>query len=131
MMTNSKKAVSMDPLLDDDQKSYQHSLRKFFESQWTEGHLRSDMDSAAPNRDVWRRLAAELGAAGLNIPEEYGGSGDASFESLLVAEEIGRALYSGPYLGTVVLAANAIVLSGDGSIAAELLPGIAAGESTA
>jgi alkylation response protein AidB-like acyl-CoA dehydrogenase len=121
----------MDPLLDDDQKSYQHSLRKFFESQWAEEHVRSDMDSAAPDRDVWRRLAAELGAAGLNIPEEYGGSGDASCESLLVAEEIGRALYGGPYLGTVVLAANAIVLSGDSAIAAELLPGIAAGESTA
>lgn len=121
----------MDPLLDNDQLAYQRSLRKFFESRWTDDQVRSDMEAAAPDRDTWRRLAAELGAAGLNIPEEYGGSGSAPSESLLVAEEIGRALYGGPYLSTVVLAANAIVLSGDQAIASEFLPGIASGEYTA
>lgn len=121
----------MDPLLDDDQLAYQRSLRKFFESRWTDEQVRMDMEAAASDRDTWRRLAAELGAAGLNIPEEHGGSGSAPFEALLVAEEIGRALYGGPYLSTVVLAANAIVLSGDKVIAAEILPGIAAGENTA
>lgn len=121
----------MDPWLDDDQLAYQRSLRKFFESRWTDEQVRLDMDTAAADRSTWRRLAAELGAAGLNIPEEHGGSGSAPFESLLVAEEIGRALYGGPYLSTVVLAANAIVLSGDQTIAAEILPGIATGEHTA
>lgn len=121
----------MDPLLDDDQVSYQRSLRKFFDTWWTDDQVRADMDAAEPDRDTWRRLAAELGVAGLNIPEEHGGSGAARAEALLVAEEMGRALYAGPYLSTVVLAANAIVLSQDDSIAERVLPGIVSGEHTA
>jgi alkylation response protein AidB-like acyl-CoA dehydrogenase len=121
----------METLLDDDQVSYQRSLRKFFGTQWTDDQVRADMVAEAPDRTTWRRLAAELGVAGLNIPEEHGGSGGAPVEALLVAEEMGRVLYGGPYLSTVVLAANAIVLSGDAAIAARILPGIASGEETA
>lgn len=121
----------MDPLLDEDQLSYQRSLRKFFETQWTDDRLRAAMEGPSDDeRAVWNRLAAELGVAGLNIPELHGGSGGAPAEALLVSEEMGRALYGGPYLSTVVLAANAILLSGDDVVAAELLPGIAAGETT-
>ncbi|WGY01672.1 acyl-CoA dehydrogenase family protein [Nocardioides sp. QY071] len=121
----------MDPLLDDDQRSYQRSLRKFLDTNWTDEEVRADLQAAAPDRATWRRLAGELGVAGLNIPEQYGGSGGAPAEALLVAEELGRALYAGPYFSTVVLAANAIVLSGDRAIAEQLLPGIASGEKTA
>lgn len=121
----------MDPLLDDDQLSYQRSLRKFFDTQWTDDHVRADLVADGPDRETWRRLAAELGVAGLDIPAEYGGSGGAPAEALLVAEEMGRALYGGPYLSTVVLAANAIILSGDDVIASRLLPGIASGDHTA
>ncbi|NYD57154.1 alkylation response protein AidB-like acyl-CoA dehydrogenase [Nocardioides marinisabuli] len=121
----------METLLDDDQVSYQRSLRKFFSTQWTDDQVRADMVAEAPDRTTWQRLSAELGVAGLNIPEEHGGSGGAPAEALLVAEEMGRALYGGPYLSTVVLAANAIVLSGDAAIAGQTLPGIAAGEETA
>lgn len=121
----------MDPLLDDDQLSYQRSVRKFLETNWGDDQVRAGLGATAPDRETWRRLAAELGVAGLNIPEEYGGSGGAPAEALLVAEELGRALYGGPHLSTVVLAANALVLSGDRDIAEEVLPGIASGERTA
>jgi len=121
----------MDPLLDDDQLAYQRSLRRFFDTRWTDDQVRADLEADGPDRDVWRRLASELGVAGLNVPEEYGGSGGAPAEALLVAEEMGRALYGGPYLSTVVLAANAIVLSGDEQAAARLLPDIVSGEKTA
>lgn len=122
----------MDPLLDEDQQSYQRSLRKFLDTQWTDERLRAAMEGPSDDeRSLWSRLAAELGVAGLNIPEQHGGSGSAPAEALLVAEEMGRVLYGGPYLSTVVLAANAIVLSGDDAVGAQLLPGIAAGEITA
>lgn len=122
----------MEPLLDEDQQSYQESLRRFFEKEWTPERLRAAMTGPTPvEREVWRRLASELGAAGLNIPEEFGGSGGAPAESLLVAEEAGRALFGPVYLATVVLAANAVVLSGDVEAQAELLPGIADGTLTA
>lgn len=121
----------MDPLLDEDQLSYQRSLRKFLDATWGDDEVRADLDAPGPDRATWRRLAAELGVAGLNIPERHGGSGGAPAEALLVAEELGRALYGGPYLSTVVLAAGAIVLSEDQEVAAEMLPGIASGERTA
>ncbi len=121
----------MEPLLDDDQISYQRSLRRSLETWWTDDRLRADMDAEAPDREVWRRLASELGVAGLDLPEQHGGSGGAPAEALLVAEEMGRVLYGGPYLSTVVMAAQAIVLSGDDAVAADVLPGIAAGETTA
>jgi alkylation response protein AidB-like acyl-CoA dehydrogenase len=121
----------MDPLLDEDKLSYQRSLRKFLDVTWGDDEVRADLGAPAPDRDTWRRLAAELGVAGLNIPERHGGSGGAPAEALLVAEELGRALYGGPYLSTVVLAAGAIVHSGDQEVEAEVLPGIASGERTA
>lgn len=121
----------MDPLLDADQVAYQKSLRKFFDTRWTDDQVRSDMEADGPDRDTWRRLASELGVAGLDVPEAYGGSGGAPAEALLVAEEMGRALYGGPYLSTVVLAANAILLSGDDAVCAEVMPAIVSGEWTA
>ncbi len=122
----------MDPLLDEDQQSYQRSVRKLLQTQWTDERLRGSLDGPGDEeRALWTRLAGELGVAGLNVPEQHGGAGSAPVEALLVAEEMGRVLYGGPYLGTVVLAANAIVLSGDEAVAEQLLPGIAAGETTA
>jgi len=82
-------------------------------------------------RDVWRRLAAELGVAGLNVPERHGGTGDAPAEALLVIEELGRALFGPIYLGTVVLASRTLLLCEDEAAQASLLPGIADGTLTA
>lgn len=122
----------MDPLLDDGQQSFQRSLRKFLETHWTDEQVRASMEGPnAADGTTWSRLAGELGVASLNIPEEFGGVGAAPVEGLLVAEELGRVLYGGPYLSTVVMAANAIVLSGDDALSAELLPSIAEGAVTA
>nr|BFE87737.1 hypothetical protein GCM10020093_103380 [Planobispora longispora] len=79
----------------------------------------------------WRRFAAELGVAGLAVPEEYGGAGCGMAEVAVVCEELGRALAPYPYLSTVVLAAEALRAGGDPSAMARLLPGIADGSRTA
>ncbi|MFR9731207.1 acyl-CoA dehydrogenase family protein [Saccharopolyspora sp. MS10] len=73
---------------------------------------------------LWRRLAGEIGAAGLAVPEEFGGSGASLLESCVVAEELGRRLVPVPFIGTA-LAAEALLAAGD---PAGSLPGIAAGE---
>jgi alkylation response protein AidB-like acyl-CoA dehydrogenase len=82
-------------------------------------------------RALWRRFAGELGVAGLAVPEEYGGAGCGFAEVAIVCEELGRTLTPFPYLQTVVLAASAIVESGDPAAMARLLPGIADGSVTA
>jgi alkylation response protein AidB-like acyl-CoA dehydrogenase len=79
---------------------------------------------------VWAQLG-RLGLAGLAIPEEYGGAGRGPVEQLIVCEEMGAALLCAPYLASAVLAAWALLASGDAAAQADLLPGIASGETIA
>ncbi len=80
---------------------------------------------------LWRMLCEELGIAGMAIPEEYGGAGFTLREAQLVLEEIGYSLAPSPYLGSVAIAAQTILASGDTEAAARLLPAIAEGSSSA
>ena len=79
---------------------------------------------------VWAQLG-RLGLAGLTIPEEYGGAGRGPLEQLVVCEEMGAALLCAPYLASAVLAPWALLASGDAAAQADLLPGIASGETIA
>ncbi len=77
--------------------------------------------------DLWRRLAVDLGVAGLAIPEEHGGAGATWREVAVVLEELGRALAPVPFLGSAVVATAVLVHCG----ATDLLPALATGERTA
>ncbi len=76
---------------------------------------------------LWRALAADVGCAGLLIPDEHGGAGASYREAAVVAEETGRAAAAVPYLGSAVVATAALLAAPD----AELLAGLAAGTVTA
>jgi alkylation response protein AidB-like acyl-CoA dehydrogenase len=76
---------------------------------------------------LWRTLAADMGCAGLAIPEEYGGAGASWREVAVVAEEVGRALAPVPFLGSAVMATAALLACDD----RELLTALASGERTA
>jgi len=76
---------------------------------------------------LWRVLAAEVGCAGLLIPESLGGAGASFREAAVVAEETGRVAAPVPYLGSAVVATAALLAAPD----AELLAGLAAGTLTA
>jgi alkylation response protein AidB-like acyl-CoA dehydrogenase len=67
----------------------------------------------------------------LIVPEEFGGQGFGFVELTIVLEEMGRSLMCAPYFSTVVLAVHALLLAGDDGAQRALLPGIAAGETTA
>jgi alkylation response protein AidB-like acyl-CoA dehydrogenase len=79
---------------------------------------------------VWHQLAEQLGLVGLTIPDQYGGLGAGPVELFLVLHEMGRILYSGPYLPTV-LAAAALARTGNDTACETFLPAIAAGETIA
>ncbi len=55
------------------------------------------------NEADWQELA-ELGWLGVSTPEEHGGVGLSFVEEAVLHEELGRALYPGPYFATVALA---------------------------
>jgi alkylation response protein AidB-like acyl-CoA dehydrogenase len=87
--------------------------------------------STDAGRQLWLRLARELGLQGLAIAERFGGSGYSAVERAVVVEEMGRVLYPGPYLATTVIAAELIAATGDEAAAADYLPRIADGTLTA
>ena len=60
---------------------------------------------------TWKHLA-ELGAVDLLVPEQAGGTGLGMVEATVVAEELGRALYAGPWVATAVGAARATAAAG-------------------
>jgi len=75
---------------------------------------------------VWEGFAS-LGLLGLPIPLEYEGFGGGAVDTMIVMEALGRHLVVEPYLSTVVLGANAIVLGGTQSQRRILLPSIVNG----
>jgi alkylation response protein AidB-like acyl-CoA dehydrogenase len=76
---------------------------------------------------LWHALAADIGCAGLLIPEASGGAGASYREAAVVAEETGRAVAPVPFLGSGVVATAALRAAGDD----ELLAALAAGTTTA
>ena len=56
---------------------------------------------------------AELGWVGLSVPEDKGGAGMGFLEEAVVFEELGYALYPGPYFATVGLALPALAENAD------------------
>jgi alkylation response protein AidB-like acyl-CoA dehydrogenase len=83
------------------------------------------------DRSLWRRLCGEIGVAGLAIPQRYGGAGAGPVETHIVMEELGRGLTCSPLLGSAVLAAQALLASGDTAACQRLLPAIADGSAVA
>ncbi|MGH3271525.1 MAG: acyl-CoA dehydrogenase family protein [Trebonia sp.] len=91
--------------------------------------------------DLWRTVAAEIGLAGLLIPEPLGGAGASYRELAAAAEQFGAAVAPIPYLGSAAVA-TAVLLSAAKSSAqrtdsapvspaADLLRRMADGELTA
>lgn len=80
---------------------------------------------------LWTTLCEEIGVASLAIPEAFGGAGFTLMESQLVLEELGYALTPSPFLGSVAIAAQAMLSSGDTDAAERLLPDIASGGAIA
>jgi alkylation response protein AidB-like acyl-CoA dehydrogenase len=122
----------MDFAFDEEQQALRRTVRQLLASVSPSSAVRAAMATEEGwDRATWRRLGAELGLTSLIIPEAYGGAGLGHVELCVVMEEMGRALLCAPFLSTVCLAANAILLAGSEAQKRELLPGIAAGEATA
>ena len=79
------------------------------------------------DRALWLAMANELGLQGLAIPDEFGGAGFSFSDLQIVLEEMGRALVCAPFLASAVLAAHALIASGDTGACRDYLPGIADG----
>ena len=108
------------------------SVRRFLADRAPAARVRELMETEdGLDKAVWDQAGQQLGLQGLAIPETYGGAGFTFAEQAIVLEELGAALYTGPYLASAVLAANALLLSDDEGARQDLLPSIASGETIA
>ena len=89
--------------------------------------LRDAQDSVGFSRDVWQEMA-QLGWAGILIPEEYGGAGMGLADIAVVLEAVGRNLAPEPFLSTVLLGGQLLAHAGSPEQKQAWLPGIATGE---
>ena len=117
-------------LLNDEQRMLAKTAHEFIQEHASAGRLRTFRDTKDEfgfSRDLWNDMA-ELGWLGLQIPEEYDGLGLGFFDLCIVLEESGRELMPEPFVSTLLLGTQALLLGGTEAQKKELLPGIAAGE---
>jgi pimeloyl-CoA dehydrogenase small subunit len=79
------------------------------------------------SREIWSQYA-ELGLLGLPFAEDEGGFGGGAVETLLVAEQMGRAIALEPWLTTVVIGGSFLRNGASAALRGELVPKLAGGE---
>jgi len=117
-------------VLSDEQALLRDSARGFLSKNAPVSALRKLRDSRDPtgfSRELWKQFA-EMGFAGILVPEAFGGSGLGHVEAGVIMEEIGRTLTPSPFLATALLCAGAIARAGSEAQKKEHLGKIATGE---
>lgn len=118
----------MDFGLSEEQDLLQETVRGFVANECPPARLRELFDGdAAYDPSLWQGMA-EMGLAGLTVPEAYGGAGLELIDQALVAEVLGAAALPSPFLGHA-LAAVAIAEAGSDAQKEAWLPRLAAGEA--
>lgn len=118
-------------LLNEDETMLRESAEGFFadKAPVTElRKLRDGDDATGFSRELWKEMA-DMGFAGVLVPEEHGGVDMGYMAAGLIAEQMGRNLSASPFLSTAVLAATALRKSGSPEQQAAWLPKIADGSA--
>jgi pimeloyl-CoA dehydrogenase small subunit len=118
----------MDFELSEEQQLLRHSCERYFADHYQfESRQRYAHEPRGWSLIAWKQYA-DLGLLGLPFAEQYGGSAGGPVETMIVMEQIGRALVLEPYLATVVLGGGLLRLGGGEALRSNLIPKIVAGE---
>ena len=119
-------------VLNEEQEMLRDMARDWATNESPVTEFRKVRSSGAPeafNRDAYGTMA-EMGWAGVIVPEEHGGSDFGFMSAGLVIEELGKTMTASPLVMTTV-AASAITLGGSDEQKAKWLPKLASGEAIA
>jgi alkylation response protein AidB-like acyl-CoA dehydrogenase len=89
--------------------------------------LRDEDDPLGWSRALWAQMA-DMGWAGILVPEEYGGIDYGMVGAGLIAQEMGRNLTASPFISTALMAVTAL-RAGSDEQKEKWLPGIAEGKT--
>ena len=117
----------MDFALSEEQELLVGSLRRFLDDELPVARVR-ELVAEAPGRDggAWKALA-ELGIAGLLVPETWGGSGLGLLDAAVAAEALASRVAPTPFLGSAVMAPVALLAGGGDEQRERWLPRLADG----
>ncbi|MBA3304081.1 MAG: acyl-CoA/acyl-ACP dehydrogenase, partial [Acidimicrobiia bacterium] len=94
----------MEFTFDADQEALRAGVRSFLAAESPTSAVRAGLDAGAGvDEALWDRIV-ELGWTGLLVPEGQGGLGLGMVDLVVVAEEMGRIPFPGPYFSSAVLA---------------------------
>jgi alkylation response protein AidB-like acyl-CoA dehydrogenase len=90
----------MDFAFSEEQEMLRQQAREFLTDKFPAESVAELADNGSFDESTWKEIA-DLGWIGLSVPEEKGGAGFGFLEEAVLFEEMGRALYPGPYFATV------------------------------
>jgi alkylation response protein AidB-like acyl-CoA dehydrogenase len=95
----------MDFTFSPEQIALRESVRSFLAAEAPNEYVRrmAEHDDAGITDDVWRKIV-DLGWTALLVPESAGGLGLGLVDAVVVQEEMGRAVFPGPFFSSAILA---------------------------
>ncbi len=114
----------MDFTFSPEQDALRAAVRAFMQDRAPKEYVRrmAEHDDAGIEPDVWREIVA-LGWTGLLVPERAGGLGLGLVDAVVVQEEMGRAVFPGPFFSSAILATLAARALGLDDLLAHLAAG--------
>jgi len=118
----------MDFGLSEEQRLLEQTLRRYLASELPIARVREIAATAAGHDPkLWSGLA-ELGVAGVLVPEAHGGGGLRLLDAAVAMQSLAHAAAPTPFLGSSVMAAVALAGAGTPAQQREWLPRIASGD---
>lgn len=117
----------MDFNFTDDQQALRDAVRKWVDRSYGFERRRAIVKEGGFDRGAYNELA-ELGLAGLYIPEDHGGMGMGPVEAMVVMEELGRGIVLEP-LSQTLIASGILGAYAPEAVQPQWLPKIASGEA--
>ncbi len=117
----------MDFEFTDDQMSLRDAVRRWVDKGFSFERRHALAKAGGATRAVYTELA-ELGLAGLVIPEADGGLGQGAVDAMVVGEELGRGLVNAPYAHAALMA-PALLAAAPAALRAACLSAMVSGES--
>jgi alkylation response protein AidB-like acyl-CoA dehydrogenase len=116
-------------LSDDERTELRDTARRLLTERASSVHVRALLDDERGyDPALWHEMG-ELGWPAIPILERYGGMGAQAIDFAVILHELGRQVTPSPMLASIVVGAQALTESPNESLAADVLPAVAAGES--
>ena len=119
--------------LDEEQQQLRTILRSFMDAECsTQGLIKRTEQRISNGADMalFERLGGELGLIGAAVPAERGGSDLGLAGLFVIFRELGRAVYGGPFLSSVLAAETLVHADLDGN-EDDLMQGLLSGQQSA